>query len=645
MGSPVDSRLRRWRLPIAIAIAVGLLAATNVSFGPAHDADAAVAIQVPSSCSPAVSLVNGGFEDPQFGNGVSIVNQSSIPGWSTTAGDGAIEIWHVTTPSPGSGTQHAELNANQVSTLFQDVTTVPGQVLKWELQHRGRAGTDVMAVLFGPPAGPLVQQASISDGNTAWGTYSGLYTVPVGQTTTRFAFQSVSSAGGSPGLGNFLDSISLGNAACVIATKSVTNISRPGTDAVAGDILEYSVQVANLGGVPATGVVVTDAVPVGTTFVSGSIVGDASILSDFIGDDAGEFNAGNVVVRIGDGAGAAVGGSIPAGNTRTITFRATVNPGAVASTVVNEATVAFVESLSNTPSVSTSNTTGTPVLPSADLQVTQTLDTPLSNGDPVQYSITVTNNGPQLSTGTTLTSTLPMLGMTVTDPDCTVTLAQLVCNFGDLLSTLSRVVVVTGTIPTTDPGGTTYQLASSVTGTVHDPVLTNNDALTTNTLASTAELNITMAIANTAPGSAGRAAREGELLQATYVVTNTGNEDLTTLTVTDPSLRCSHVHTDDAHARRDRQLLGKRAVPRDGAGCSEWRRGEHRHGAGHLGRPGRGRRVRCRRGGHRGGGSCCRDRTHRLIADGRHVVAASLLVLGAGALWVARRRELGPQVR
>ena len=43
-----------------------------------------------------------------------------------------------------------------------------------------------------------------------------------------------------------------------------------------------------------------------------------------------------------------------------------------------------------------------------------------------------------------------------------------------------------------------------------------------------------MAIANTAPGAAGRAAREGDLLQATYVVTNTGNVDLTTLTVTDP---------------------------------------------------------------------------------------------------------------
>ena len=528
--------LSRARRPvIGLAIAAGLLAATSVSLGAAPHADAAVAAQVPSSCSPAVSLVNGGFEDPQFGNEtVSIVNQSSIPGWSTTAGDGAMEIWHVTTPSAATGTQHAELNANQVSTLYQDVATVPGQTLKWQLQHRGRAGTDVMAVLLGAPSGPLLQQgAAISDPNTAWGTYSGLYTVPAGQTTTRFAFQSVSSAGGSPSLGNFLDSISLGNAACVITTKSVTNTSRPGTDAVAGDILEYSVQVANLGGVPATGVVVTDAVPVGTTFLSGSIVGDASILSDFIGDDAGEFNAGNVVVRIGDGAGGAAGGTIPAGDTRTITFRATVNPGAVGLTVVNEATVAFVESLSGTPSSSTSNSTGTPVLPSADLEVTQTLDTPLTNGDPVQYTITVTNNGPQASTDTELTSTLPLLGMTVNDPDCTITLAQLVCDFGTLLQTLSRVVVVSGTVPANAPGGTSYQLDSSVAGSVHDPVLINNTASTPGTLANSADLTIDMTITNTT-GAPGAASHEGDLLQASYVVTNTGNVDLTTLVVTDP---------------------------------------------------------------------------------------------------------------
>ncbi len=522
------------RLPrraAALVVAAALLAASALSVVPLQ---AAVAAQDPSTCAPAVSITNGGFEDPQFGEGVSIVDQSSIPGWSTTAGDGQMEIWHVTTPSPDSGTQHAELNANEVSTLFQDVATVPGQVLKWELAHRGRSGTDVMRVMLGAPAGPLVQQgADIADGNSAWGTYSGLYTVPAGQTTTRFAFESVSSVGGAS-FGNFLDSVSLGNAACLITTKSVTNTSRSGTDAVAGDVLEYTVEVTNHGGVAATSAVVTDVVPAGTTFLAGSIVAPTGSVSDGSGDDAGELTAGSVVVRVGDGADATNGGSIPAGESRTISFRATVDPGAVGLTISNEASVSFVESLSGSTSTSTSNPTATPVLPSADLAVSQTLDTPLTNGGAVQYTITVTNNGPQTSSETQLVSNLPLLGMTVTDPDCTITLDQLVCDFGSLIDAASRVVIVTGTVPPDASGGTLYELDSSVAGSVHDPFLGNNTANTPGTVANVAALTIEMTITNTEPGSAGRAAHEGELLQASYVVINTGNVDLTTLVVTDP---------------------------------------------------------------------------------------------------------------
>lgn len=525
------SRALKRRLSVA-AVALGLLAASALSVGPV---DQAVAVQLPSSCSPAVTLTNGGFEDPVLDPGTIVnVHQSVMPGWSTTAGDGQIEVWRVDTPTADTGNQHVELNANQVSTLFQDIATVPGQVLRWELAHRGRAGTDVIRVMLGPPAGPLVQQgASIADGNSAWGHYSGLYTVPVGQTTTRFAFESVSSVGGAT-FGNFLDSVHLGNAACVIATKSVTNTSRSGTDAVAGDILEYTVEVENFGGYPATASVVTDLVPAGTTFVPGSIVTSAGSASDASGDDTGELTGGAVVVRLGDGADATTGGSIPAGESRTVTFRATVDPGAVGLTIANEASVSYVESLTGSTSSSTSNTTATPVLPSADLQVTQTLDTSLANGDPVQYTITVANNGPQIATGTVLTSTLPLLGMTVTDPDCTITLDQLVCDFGSLSDAASRVVVVTGTVPVDASGGTVYELTSAVTGSTHDPDLDNNTATTTGTVANVAALTIVMTITNTTPDSAGRPAREGELLQASYIVTNTGNVELTSLTVTDP---------------------------------------------------------------------------------------------------------------
>jgi uncharacterized repeat protein (TIGR01451 family) len=516
----------------AVLGALAALAASVLWSAPAH---AAVAAQVPSNCSAAVTLTNGGFEEPVLSDGDRIgVHQSSVPGWSTTAGDGQIELWRFPTPGADSGDQHAELNANVVSTLYQDVTTVPGQILKWELAHRGRSGTDVMQVQLGPPSGPLLQQGSnIADGTAAWGHYSGLYTVPAGQTTTRFAFVSVSSVGGDS-FGNFLDSVSLGNAACLITTKSVANVTRPGNDPVAGDVLEYTVEVANHGGVDATSVEVTDVVPTGTTYVPESIVAPTGAISDASGDDAGELDSGSVVVRVGDGADASNGGSIPAGEERTVTFRATVDADAVGLTVDNEATVTFVESLSGSTSTSTSNTTTTPVLGSADLAVSQTLDTPLANGEPVQYTVTVTNNGPQTAADTQLVSTLPLPGMTVDDPDCTITLDQLVCDFGSLTDGATRVVVVSGTVPSDASGGTTYELTSAVAGSTHDPDLDNNTATTPGTVANVAALTIDMTITNTTPDSAGRPAREGELLQASYVVTNTGNVELTSLTVTDP---------------------------------------------------------------------------------------------------------------
>ena len=48
---------------------------------------------------------------------------------------------------------------------------------------------------------------NLTDGTTAWGSHTDTYVVPAGQVCTRFAFRAVSSAGGDPSFGNFLDAI------------------------------------------------------------------------------------------------------------------------------------------------------------------------------------------------------------------------------------------------------------------------------------------------------------------------------------------------------------------------------------------------------------------------------------------------------
>ncbi|MEO8094781.1 MAG: DUF11 domain-containing protein [Pseudolysinimonas sp.] len=535
MHSNTSSRARHVQVTLACALAAAICFAGAGAAGPAQAVDAAYFAQSPTACPAPVSLENGGFESPAFASGYQIMPQEDVPGWSTTAADGAIELWtsgFLGVPS-ATGTQFAELNANLVSTLYQDLATSPGQVLKWELQHRGRSGVDVMSVMLGPPGGPLVAQgAPISDDTAAWGSYSGLYTVPPGQTTTRFAFESVSSTGGDS-YGNFLDSIGLGNAACVVASKTVTNLSRSSGTAEAGDVLEYAVQLTNNGGSPATLSQVEDALPSGITFVPGSIVAPTGPVTDASADDAGEFDSGTVRVRVGDGADATIGGTIPVGESRTVVFRATIDATSGGLTIVNDATATFTDSLSSTQSSSTTNPTSTPVQAQADLAVTQTADTPPTAVGPVQYTITVTNNGPQPATGSELTVTLPaLLGLTTSDPDCQIVAAQLLCAFGTMAVGAERAIVLIGAVPAGTAGGTTFQLNSVVAGTLPDPNLLNNTATTTSTVTALPAMTVDMSITNsTNPGGTVRA---GSLLQATYLVTNTGNADLTRLVLTDP---------------------------------------------------------------------------------------------------------------
>ena len=521
--TPNPSRLR------ALSAAVALLGALVV----AAPATPATAAQSPATCLPAISMTNGGFEQPVISaNNYAVLHQSAVPGWSTTAGDQAIEIW--SSPFLGftaaAGQQFAELNANQVATLYQDLATIPGQVLRWSLNHRGREGVDVMTVSLGAPSGPLVQQGpAISDNNLAWGSYSGQYTVPAGQTVTRFAFNSVSSAGGSGGVGNLLDNVSLGTAACVVTTKSVANLSGTATARV-GDTLEYSVTAENRGGSPATSASIIDTIPAGLTFVPGSLVTSASA-TDASGDDAAEIVGSTVTARIGDGATAASGGSIPAGESRTLTFRVKVALAAAATTVTNEATTRYTESFAGTPATSVSNETVTVVENASDLGVTQSLAAPLSSGGAAQYTITVANNGSQSLADATLSSTLPALqGLSENSADCSITAGVLDCEFGTLAPGASRTIVVTGTVPAATAGGTPYSLTSVVGTTTVDTDPSNDTATRTDAVTPVAAIGVSATITDATPAST----VAGESLQATYLVTNTGNLTLTAVSVSDP---------------------------------------------------------------------------------------------------------------
>ena len=76
----------------------------------------------------------------------------------------------------------------------------------------------------------------MTDSTGAWGHYHGAYTIPAGQTTTRFAFNSVSAAGGDQNIGNFLDSVvfTVAGTACDDTMTALTGATTP-LDVLAND--------------------------------------------------------------------------------------------------------------------------------------------------------------------------------------------------------------------------------------------------------------------------------------------------------------------------------------------------------------------------------------------------------------------------
>ena len=151
-------------------------------------------------------LENAGGELPVINVNWTLKHENDVPGWQTTAADDKIEIW--TSGFNGviaqEGQQFFELNATMVADLYQELCLEPGYTIMWSVSHRGRSGIDIAEVKIGETVETAIVQETMTDGKTAWGHYTGSYTVPEGQTTTFFVFSSVSSAG-SPSVGNFLD--------------------------------------------------------------------------------------------------------------------------------------------------------------------------------------------------------------------------------------------------------------------------------------------------------------------------------------------------------------------------------------------------------------------------------------------------------
>lgn len=136
---------------ISIIAMVCLLAAACVGIANATTEE--------SSTTDTNQLLNGSFEEGQTWTGsYKQPAQSEVPAWNTTAFQGKIELFRENTGtyiqnvklSPTDGLYAAELNADEESTLYQNIKTTPSSVYEWGLDHGARNGTDTMALVIGP---------------------------------------------------------------------------------------------------------------------------------------------------------------------------------------------------------------------------------------------------------------------------------------------------------------------------------------------------------------------------------------------------------------------------------------------------------------------------------------------------------------
>ncbi len=224
-----------------------------------------------------------------------------------------------------------------------------------------------------------------------------------------------------------------------LSSSADVSVTKSGPAAVAaGSNATYTVTVANAGPSTASNVTLTDTLPPNATFVSVEQTAGPT----FNCTPPAVGTTGQLVCTI-----AALAPAAPA------TFTIVVNANAGASgTVDNTATVSSSTADPNAANNTATSSAGIDPGPT-DLTITKTASGDrFGAGSAVTYTIAVTNNGPSVAFGTTVTDVLPagttLLSATPSQGTCTGT-TTVVCTLGTLAPSSSATVILEVRLPLT----------------------------------------------------------------------------------------------------------------------------------------------------------------------------------------------------
>ncbi|MGY3266229.1 Ig-like domain-containing protein [Lysobacter sp. HA35] len=313
-------------------------------------------------------------------------------------------------------------------------------------------------------------------------------------------------------------------------TKTATNDNGT-TSFHPGDVVTYTIGLTNRGNDNSTNTRISDPLPVGVTYVPGSleVVGGANVgaKTDASGDDEADYVSATRTInfRVGSTANASTGGVIaPAAGTQ-VRFKVTIDPVSNGSTLSNVANVNYVSSTSGAAGSGSTTPSTFSVSNQADVSIAfANVPATATPNSAITYDLNVASAGPDPANGATVTYDVPnaLTGVSIT---CAAS-GGAVCPSTAGLTDLSALAIptfpsggaVVFTISGTTPAGGT--LASTATvgmpAGVADPTPANNTASASTVVTSPADVSVTNVVATPGPYLA------GQNVTYTITVTNAG---------------------------------------------------------------------------------------------------------------------------
>jgi uncharacterized repeat protein (TIGR01451 family) len=289
------------------------------------------------------------------------------------------------------------------------------------------------------------------------------------------------------------------------ADLGVTATASP-SPATVGQPLTYSVTVTNHGPDPATGVVFTPTLPAGLVVVSATPSQGTCTLSPVVCNLGGLGSGGGATVQL---------------------VTQPTQPGTVTTVLTVTSTSPDPSPTDNSVTVTTTVQAATPN--ASNLGVTATASpSPATVGQPLTYSVTVRNQGPDLATGVVLTPALPagLVPVSASPSQGSCTISPLACNLGSLGAGGSATVQLV-----TQPGSVTTVLTVSSTST--DPSPNDNSvSVTTAVQPVTPEQPVDSADLSLTAADSVDPVRVGDSVVGTFTVSNAGPADATATVLT-----------------------------------------------------------------------------------------------------------------